>query len=86
MPYATFSNIDFANGFDFWKTIPTRRRRSTTSVPGRVDVVPVDHDATRRACVPGITSFRRFSVRRKVLFPHPDGPMSAVTRFAGISQ
>ena len=30
-PYATFSKIDFGNGFDFWNTIPTRRRKSTTS-------------------------------------------------------
>ena len=27
-------------------------------------------------------SFIRFSVRRNVLFPHPDGPMKAVTRLA----
>ena len=33
-PYATFSKIDFGNGFDFWKTMPTRRRSATTSVPG----------------------------------------------------
>jgi len=30
-PYATLSKIDLGNGFDFWNTIPTRRRRSTTS-------------------------------------------------------
>jgi hypothetical protein len=30
-PYATFSKIDFGNGFDFWNTIPTRRRSPTTS-------------------------------------------------------
>jgi hypothetical protein len=28
----TFSKMDLGNGFDFWNTIPTRRRRSTTSV------------------------------------------------------
>ena len=31
--------------------------------------------------VPGMMSFIRFSVRRKVLLPHPDGPMKAVTTF-----
>ena len=30
--------------------------------------------------VPGMMSFIRFSVRRNVLLPHPDGPMKAVTR------
>src|SRR6187397_1293524 len=29
---------------------------------------------------PGMTSFIRLSVRRKVLLPQPDGPMNAVTR------
>ena len=43
-----------------------RRRRSAT--------VP----STR---VPGMMSFIRFSVRRNVLLPQPDGPMNAVTRF-----
>jgi hypothetical protein len=30
---------------------------------------------------PGISSFIRFRQRMKVLFPHPDGPMNAVTAF-----
>jgi hypothetical protein len=29
-------------------------------------------------------SFMRFSVRRNVLLPQPDGPMNAVTSFAGM--
>ena len=29
----------------------------------------------------GMMSFIRLSVRRKVLLPHPDGPMNAVTTF-----
>ena len=33
---------------------------------------------------PGITSCIRFSVRMKVDFPHPDGPISAVTDLAGM--
>ena len=31
--------------------------------------------------VPGMMSFIRFSVRRNVLLPQPDGPMNAVTTF-----
>ena len=31
--------------------------------------------------VPGMMSFIRFSVRRNVLLPQPDGPMNADTRF-----
>ena len=35
--------------------------------------------------VPGMMSFIRFSVRRNVLLPQPDGPMNAVTWFGGIA-
>ena len=34
--------------------------------------------------VSGIRSFMRLMERRKVDFPHPDGPMSAVTRCSGM--
>ena len=34
--------------------------------------------------VPGMMSFIRFSVRRNVLLPQPDGPINAVTRLARI--
>ena len=48
---------------------PRRRRcRRRRSGPG-----------LRRAC-PAMMSFIRFSVRRNVLLPQPDGPMNAVTR------
>src|SRR4028119_2204357 len=33
---------------------------------------------------PGIRSFIRLMERRKVLFPHPDGPISAVTFRSGM--
>jgi preprotein translocase subunit SecD len=33
-PYATLSKMLFGNGFDFWNTIPTRRRSDTTSTAG----------------------------------------------------
>jgi len=32
-PYAMLSKTDFGNGFDFWNTMPTRRRSETTSMP-----------------------------------------------------
>ena len=35
--------------------------------------------------VPGMVSFSRLNVLSSVLLPHPDGPMKAVTRLAGIS-
>src|SRR3990172_7721063 len=34
---------------------------------------------------PGMRSFMRFRHRRRVLLPHPEGPMSAVTLFTGNS-
>jgi hypothetical protein len=38
------------------------------------------------ACrVPGINSLSRFTDRRNVVLPHPDGPISAVTARRGIS-
>jgi len=33
---------------------------------------------------PSTTSCMRFNERRKVLFPHPDGPMMAVTDFGSM--
>ena len=76
------SKIDFGKGFDFWKTIPTRRRRSTTSWSGRYT------DSPSRTRSPswrtfGMRSFIRLIERRKVDFPHPEGPMSAVTFLFG---
>ena len=56
-----------------------------------------DVDAAARRCrapsmrtvpstrAPAMMSFIRFSVRRNVLLPQPDGPMNAVTRFAEMS-
>ena len=35
-------------------------------------------------CAPGISSCIRFSERRNVLFPQPDGPMIAVTAWGRI--
>jgi len=45
--------------------------------------VAVDADAPSTRA-PGMMSFIRFSVRRNVLLPQPDGPMNAVTMFGWI--
>src|ERR1700693_551354 len=36
--------------------------------------------------IPGIRSFRRLIERRKVDFPHPEGPISAVTERGGTAR
>ena len=63
--------------------MPTRLRRSTTSVllekmswPSNV-ILPLDRAVFVR-------SFMRLIQRRKVLLPHPLGPMKAVTRCCGM--
>ncbi len=72
------SKIDLGKGLGFWKTMPTRRRSSTTSTSGALMSWP-----SRRIFpsirVPGMTSFMRLRVRMKVDLPHPEGPMMAVT-------
>src|SRR3954451_15725794 len=60
-----------------WKTMPMVRRTATGSTPA-----PYTSTSSRlifpSTFVPGCTSCIRLSVRRKVLLPQPDGPMSAV--------
>ncbi len=66
------------NGLGRWKTIPTWRRTATGSTSEAymswpsMTILP----STR---APGMTSCMRFSERRKVDLPQPDGPISAVT-------
>ena len=76
--------MDMGNGFGFWNTMPTRRRSSVTSTLGEKTSSPwnVNDPSTR---VPSTRSLMRLRVRRNVLFPHPEGPMSAVTRPAGMA-
>jgi hypothetical protein len=71
------------NGFGRWKTIPIWRRTSTGSTSGPYSDCPsiITLPSTR---APGITSCIRFSDRRNVDLPQPDGPISAVTERAGI--
>jgi len=79
-PYATLSNTLLGNGLGRWNTIPIRRRSSTGSTDGANTDAP-SKAISPRWRVPGSSSWRRLIDRRKVDFPHPDGPMNAVTAF-----
>src|SRR5437899_10812792 len=70
------------NGFGCWNTIPTSRRSATGSEPFENTDTPSSRKSpVWREC--GISSFNRFTERRKVLLPQPDGPISAVTARRG---
>ncbi|MNI13664.1 hypothetical protein D3C73_668980 [compost metagenome] len=77
--------MDLGKGFGFWNTMPTWARSSTGSIlrslmsPPSMSIRPV----TRQ---PGMVSFMRFMVRRKVDLPQPDGPIRAVTVLSGMSR
>src|SRR4028118_1813168 len=60
-----------------WKTIPTRRRSSRRSIPSVV--------SPSRKTSPAVGSIRRFTARRKVLLPAPEGPTTAVILPSGTS-
>src|SRR2546428_182038 len=72
----------FGNGFGCWNTIPTSRRSATGSVPLENTETPSSRmsPAWRGG---GVSSFNRFTERRKVLLPQPDGPIRAVTARRG---
>src|ERR687891_1314525 len=53
------------NGAGRWKTIPTRRRRAR----GSIDAT----DSPRKRTTPAVGTSRRFSSRRSMVFPAPDG-------------
>ncbi len=53
---------------------------------GLVDVACRPAGRSPRRARPGMMSFIRFRQRRNVDLPQPDGPMNAVTDFAGISE
>ena len=66
------------NGLGRWKTIPIRRRRSTGSTEApNTDSPSKAMSPLCRVC--GSSSWSRLIERRKVDFPQPDGPISAVT-------
>ena len=59
--------------------MPIRRRTSIGSTSGAYRSWP--WNASRpETSAPAMRSFMRLNVRRNVLLPHPDGPMSAVIR------
>lgn len=72
----------FIKGLGFCQTMPIFWRSLITSVPEAlmstpsIQMLPLVVD-------PDISSFIRFSDRRKVDLPQPEGPISAVTDFSG---
>src|SRR5256885_17103856 len=71
-------------GFGAWNTIPTSRRSATGSVPFENTETPSSRMSP--VCrVLGISSFNRFTERRKVLLPQPEGPIRAVTARRGMA-
>jgi len=72
----------FGNGVGFWNTIPTRNRTLTTPFVARSSPSSRIFPSIRAR---GVSSWRRFRQRRNVDFPHPDGPMIAVTARSGTS-
>ena len=59
--------------------MPMRRRTSTGSTLGAVQVLTVIRDPPRDLGA-AMRSFMRLNDRSSVLLPQPDGPMSAVMR------
>src|SRR3989475_11902141 len=70
-------------GFGAWNTMPTSRRSATGSVPFENTETPSSRMSPVRR-VFGISSFNRFTERRKVLLPQPEGPIRAVTARRGM--
>ena len=82
-PAQMLSAIDLVgNGLGRWNTMPTARRTATGSAS-----LPYTSwscsSTVPSARAPGTSSCIRLRERRKVDFPQPDGPMRAVTVFAG---
>src|SRR5437868_12789910 len=77
--------MDLGKGFQRWKTIPTRCLKATMSSDGSYTLSP-SRQRSPSWRTPGIRSFNLLIDRRKVDFPHPDGPISAVTARAGMAR
>ena len=69
-------------GLGFWNTMPTRRRRSFTSILPYMSTP--SSAALPVILTPGTRSFMRLSDFSSVLLPQPDGPISAETSCSGI--
>src|SRR4029077_9502123 len=70
-------------GFGAWNTIPTSRRSATGSVPFEKTETPSSRMSPVRRVL-RISSFNRFTERRNVLLPQPEGPIRAVTARRGV--
>ena len=68
-------------GLGFWNTMPTFRRRLTTSVFGVLMSSP-SRMMLPSERAPGMRSFIRLRSLMKVDLPQPEGPMKAVTFFS----
>src|SRR5438093_675643 len=71
-------------GLGCWNTMPTSRRSATGSMPFENTETPSSRMSPAwRVC--GISSFNRFTERKNVLLPQPDGPIRAVTARRGMA-
>ena len=84
IPYATFSKIDFGNGFGFWNTMPMRRRTSVGFTFGSYRLTPW-YSMSPSTRAPAMRSFMRLKQRSTVVLPQPDGPMNAEISLRRIS-
>jgi len=69
--------MDLGKGLGFWNTMPIRRRTSMATTSGSYSDRPSNWSRPSIR-VPGMRSFMRLRQRRKVVLPHPDGPIRAV--------
>ena len=77
------SKIDIGKGVGRWKTMPTRERSAVTSIDGSSTSIPESLIDPSARCS-GYRSCMRLRDLRSVDFPHPEGPMKAVTHPSGI--
>lgn len=68
----------------FWKTMPISLLKFTTLMRSSKILSP-SYMIAPSLLAPGIKSFMRLMLRKKVDFPQPDGPINAVIAFFSIS-
>ena len=74
--------MDMGSGHGRWLTNPILRRKSVTSASLLRISCPFTSTLPSNF-TPSVVSIRRLSVRNRVDFPHPDGPMMQVICFSG---
>ncbi len=77
--------MDFGNGLYFWNTIPMCFLSSMGSTSFELMFWPMTSICPVVIMEVSTRSFMRLIQRRRVDFPHPDGPMNEVTFFSGMS-